>query len=203
MSHHAPRNPWGKRLLNHKIAFRRTTDCFAEEHSVYRPTAGMLTVADQVLHVLNSNEYMMSGLFGPFDGLGPASRWQRGFADLSWLAYANTGDVDTHLHCSEDMRAARTSLSAALELLDRSFDMIGMMLHTMPADAFDDGLPENPLFPVDGLTVTDLLDSMLDHTAHHRGALSQYARLLGMDPKLPYYDLAESQHETFTAAAAR
>ena len=29
-----------------------TTDCFAEEHSVYRPTAGMLTVAEETLRSL-------------------------------------------------------------------------------------------------------------------------------------------------------
>ncbi|RXE95553.1 DinB family protein [Pseudoalteromonas phenolica] len=30
---------------------------------------------------------------------------------------------------------------------------------------------------------------MLDHTAHHRGALAQYARLLGHSPKIPYFDM--------------
>lgn len=31
--------------------------------------------------------------------------------------------------------------------------------------------------------------------AHHRGALSQYARGLGLEPKIPYFDMAEALHE--------
>jgi uncharacterized damage-inducible protein DinB len=28
-----------------------------------------------------------------------------------------------------------------------------------------------------------------DHTAHHRGALAVYARLLGKEPKMPYANM--------------
>ncbi|MEZ4454029.1 MAG: DinB family protein [Nannocystaceae bacterium] len=195
-------NPWVRRVHQHKSAFHRTMDCFDESHSTYRPAPGMLTAADQVLHVLNSNEYMLSGLFGPFDGIGPASRWQRGFGDLSWLRYANTGDFEAHLPTSPALAEARSSLGKALELLDQSLFITALVLESKGPDELTAPLLENPLFPVDGLTSEDLLESMFDHVAHHRGALSQYARLLGLDPKLPYYDLQESQHEMLMSAAA-
>lgn len=197
-----PRNPWVRRIQNHRTAFRRTMDCFADADATFRPAPGMLTVADQVLHVINSNEYMLSGLFGPFDGIGPASRWQAGFGDLSWVQYANTGDFDAHLPASPELVAARTSVVAALELFDQACFIVSLVLGQKRPEELAAPLPPNPLFPVDGLTCEDLLESMLDHTAHHRGALSQYARLLGHDPKLPYYDLSESQHEVLMAAAA-
>jgi uncharacterized damage-inducible protein DinB len=33
-----------------------------------------------------------------------------------------------------------------------------------------------------------VIGAISDHTAHHRGALTVYSRLLGKVPKLPYMD---------------
>jgi len=34
-----------------------------------------------------------------------------------------------------------------------------------------------------------VIGAISDHTAHHRGALTVYARLLGKEPKMPYMDM--------------
>jgi uncharacterized damage-inducible protein DinB len=39
-----------------------------------------------------------------------------------------------------------------------------------------------------GLPRCTILNALTDHTAHHRGALSVYARLLGLVPPMPYMD---------------
>lgn len=202
MSGAAAVNPWVKKVHLHKTAFRRTMECFQESDSTWRPVEGALTVADQVLHVINSNEYVLSGLFGPFDGMGPASRWERGFADMSWTNYANSGEFDQYLPTGPELREARGSLSLALSLFDRHMDALAEKLAALTEEELNGSPLENPLFPVEGMTNADLLDSLFDHTAHHRGALSSYARLLGYDPRLPYYDMVESFHEQVVAQVA-
>ena len=37
-----------------------------------------------------------------------------------------------------------------------------------------------------GQPVSDVFWGLVDHTAHHRGALTVYARLLGKVPPMPY-----------------
>jgi uncharacterized damage-inducible protein DinB len=34
-----------------------------------------------------------------------------------------------------------------------------------------------------------ITNALTDHTAHHRGALTVYARLLGLVPPMPYMDM--------------
>jgi uncharacterized damage-inducible protein DinB len=51
----------------------------------------------------------------------------------------------------------------------------------------------------------DALEIMLDHTAHHRGALVAYARILGMEPQIPYFEMKalEERLEARTSQAHR
>ena len=39
-----------------------------------------------------------------------------------------------------------------------------------------------------GVPRAAILSGITDHTAHHRGALTVYARLLGKTPPMPYAD---------------
>jgi uncharacterized damage-inducible protein DinB len=45
-------------------------------------------------------------------------------------------------------------------------------------------LPPGPV--MGGAPVTDIVWSMVEHSAHHRGALTVYARELGKVPPMPY-----------------
>jgi uncharacterized damage-inducible protein DinB len=40
-----------------------------------------------------------------------------------------------------------------------------------------------------GLPRYAIVSALTDHTAHHRGALTVYARLLGLVPPMPYMDM--------------
>jgi len=51
-----------------------------------------------------------------------------------------------------------------------------------------DPLPQNFLFP-SFYTRLDVLEIIADHTAAHRGALTQYARMMGINPPFPYFNL--------------
>jgi uncharacterized damage-inducible protein DinB len=37
-----------------------------------------------------------------------------------------------------------------------------------------------------GMPRESIIGGIVDHTAHHRGALSVYARLVGREPAMPY-----------------
>ena len=50
------------------------------------------------------------------------------------------------------------------------------------------------LAPIDGPIMKgapkmNIIGAIVDHTAHHRGALSVYARLLGKTPQMPYSEM--------------
>jgi len=47
-------------------------------------------------------------------------------------------------------------------------------------------MPENQIMNGPRLIV---IGAISDHTAHHRGALTIYSRLLGKEPKMPYGDM--------------
>ena len=49
------------------------------------------------------------------------------------------------------------------------------------------GLPEGPI--MGGLPRMAIFGAITDHTAHHRGALTVYARLQGVVPPMPYGDM--------------
>ena len=40
-----------------------------------------------------------------------------------------------------------------------------------------------------GAPKMSVVGGIVDHTAHHRGALAVYARLLGKEPKMPYANM--------------
>ncbi len=45
-------------------------------------------------------------------------------------------------------------------------------------------LPPGPV--MGGQPVSEIVWSMVEHTAHHRGALTVYSRMLGKVPPMPY-----------------
>jgi len=49
-------------------------------------------------------------------------------------------------------------------------------------------LPRSHVFPDEGTTLAFVVRMAVDHTAHHRGALAQYARLLKRATPFPYHD---------------
>ncbi len=84
------------------------------------------------------------------------------------------------------------SLEKALALFDEVIDAgIERFGALSVAETQTRRMPANPLIPAH-FTYADALNVTLDHAAHHRGALSQYARMLGRDPKLPYLDIPDS-----------
>ncbi len=141
--------------------FTRSTRNLQEAHSAFAPSPGMMTAAQQVAHAAHTIDWFIEGAFRP-----------EGF-DM---------DFEGHAKIVNGYR----SLTAARAWFDKAVAEAKAVVGTktdaelvlpLPAGAIMGGAPRMAIF-----------GAITDHTAHHRGALTVYARLQGMVPPMPYMD---------------
>jgi uncharacterized damage-inducible protein DinB len=151
-----PAYDFSTQLLASKDFFDRSTRVLEESDSHFRPNPEMMTAAQQIAHTAQTLDWFVDGATRP-----------EGF------------DLDFAKHAAEI--AAVTSLAAARAMLDaayaRAIDFARAADLTRP-------LPPGPI--MGGQPLGDLVWAMIEHTAHHRGALTVYSRLLGKVPVMPY-----------------
>ncbi|MBC7982537.1 MAG: DinB family protein [Candidatus Obscuribacterales bacterium] len=183
------------RLQRHKEFFHHTVDCFEEQDGPFKPRSNMLSVTGQIHHVTGGIELFLSGLvlsLDRFNGIqlvsrrAPAAQWiglKEGFSNLAWTALSNKdADATTYPQSFEN----------ALRGFDETIDLAADIFGQLTPEELVLPLSENPMGIKNPMYVLEML---IDHTAHHRGALAQYARLLGKEPNFPYFKLSESAHE--------
>jgi uncharacterized damage-inducible protein DinB len=139
--------------------FNRSTSALTEEDSSFAPVEGTHTVAQQVAHVAWTVEWFLEGAFRP-----------EGF-DL---------DFDKEKAALEKV----TSLTEARVWLERAFHQAAEVIGSQTMESLTERLPEGPV--MGGAPRLAIVSALQDHTAHHRGALTVYARLLGKVPPMPY-----------------
>ncbi len=140
--------------------FERSTSVLAEEDSGFQPHPEMYTVAQQVAHVARTIAWFMEGAFG-------GSGW----------------DMNFEAHVNEAL--AVNSLEAAKEWLARACDDAVAKAAALSDETLSDKFPaDDPIMP--GAQRITIAGAIVDHTAHHRGALTVYARLLGKVSPMPY-----------------
>ena len=101
---------------------------------------------------------------------------------MQWAHTANGENVSADL-----------SLAAALGAFDETMDIVSEVFAELTSEELRQPMLDNPMKLPSAFAV--LYFGIFDHAAHHRGALSQYARLLGKEPKIPYFEMAEALHE--------
>lgn len=146
-------------LIASKDFFDRSTRVLEETDSRFRPCEGMMTVAQQVAHTAQTLDWFIEG----------ASR-REGF-DL---------DFEKHAKALE----AATSLAAARRMLEAAFVNAIEFFRSRSVADLAQPLPAGPV--MGGQPISDIVWAMVEHTAHHRGALTVYSRLLGKVPPMPY-----------------
>ena len=148
-------------LKGQKNFFFTTVSVLSEEDSNFRPTEEMYTVAQHIAHVAETIKWFFEGAFG-----------RNGF-DMNFDNYSEKMKVyksfDNSITYMEEEIATAI---AKLEVLSDS----------------------ELLAPIDGPIMKgapkmNIIGAIVDHTAHHRGALSVYARLLGKTPQMPYSEM--------------
>ncbi len=142
--------------------FDRSTRALEEKDSGYTPQPGLFTVAQVVAHAAQTVDWFVTGAFAP-----------AGFnLDFESLDKA--------------VRAA-TSLSAARDWFQRACTSAHAEVDKRSDQEWTTPLPDGPI--MGGMPRHAIFGALTDHTAHHRGALTVYTRLLGKVPPMPYMDM--------------
>ncbi len=151
-----------QQLAAAKEWFDRSTRTLTEEDSTFAPEAGAFTTAQQVAHVAQTIDWFMEGAFRP-----------EGF----------TMDFEA---LDQEVRKVE-SLTKAREWLDSA---VSGAIETLSSKSPEDlavPLPEGPV--MGGMPRFVVIGGIQDHTAHHRGALTVYARMRGQTPAMPYMEM--------------
>jgi len=152
-------NDYKQQLMASKEFFERSTRVLEEADSGFSPKDGMWTVAQQVAHAAQTIEWFITGA-------------QR----------ADGFDLDFEKLGKEV--AACTSLAAARQWMEKAYAGAIDFIAAQGPEGFAKPLPPGPV--MGGQPVGEIFWAMVEHTAHHRGALTVYSRLLGKVPVMPY-----------------
>ena len=155
-----PSNEYANQLLASKDFFARSTRVLEEADSAFRPREGMMTVAQQVAHTAQTLDWFIEGATRP-----------EGFdLDFEKLGKALAGV---------------TSLAAARQMLEAGYAKAIQFVQSASPEDLAKPLPPGPV--MGGQPTSDIVWAMVEHTAHHRGALTVYSRSLGKVPTMPYF----------------
>jgi len=146
-------------VLASRDFFNRSTSALEESDSQFRPAPDMMTVAQHVAHAAQTIEWFLDGATHP-----------KGF-DLNF---------EEHARGLAEVR----SLKEARHRLDNAFARAVDFLRGKTPDELARPLPPGPI--MGERPVFEIIGAMAEHTAHHRGALTVYTRLLGKVPPMPY-----------------
>ena len=142
--------------------FNRSTRNLTEAQSGVTPAPGMMSAAQQVAHAAHTIDWFMQGAFRP-----------EGF-DMDFEGHAKI--VQGH-----------TSLSAARAWFEKAMAAAVATVATKTDADLMAPLPPGPI--MGGAPRMAVFSALADHTAHHRGALTVYARVSGIVPPMPYMDM--------------
>lgn len=142
--------------------FNRSTRVLQEEHSQFAPANGMFTAAAVVAHTAQTIDWFFEG------------------------AFAEAGFNTDFERMDKEVRGC-TSLDAARKWFDAATDRAKAVALSHSAEEWAALLPASSI--MGGVPRYAIASALTDHTAHHRGALTVYSRLLGLVPPMPYGDM--------------
>ncbi len=137
---------------------RNMISIFEEGDAGFAPQPELYTVAGHIAHAADSVEWFVEGAFG--------EGWNMDFEGLIAAA-----------------RAVET-LEEAIAWLDRAFDTAIATFKGASDEDLAAPIPDERIMR--GACRAAIVPQIVDHTAHHRGALTVYVRLLGKVPKMMY-----------------
>ena len=156
-----------KEMMHGQIAsmkefFDRSTRVLDEADSAFAPKPEMFTVSQLVAHSAQTIDWFMQGAFAA-EGFG---------MDFEGM--------------DKEVRNVN-SLKAAREWFSRACDEAGAVIDAHSEADWGGSLAEGPI--MGGMPRMAVFGAITDHSAHHRGALTVYSRLLGKVPPMPYMEM--------------
>lgn len=138
--------------------FETTLSVFDPADAGFAPSPELYTVAGHVAHAASSVDWFIEGAFG--------EGWDMDFeADIAKAKLV-------------------TSLEESTAWLHRAFDnAIAVVSAASDEELF---APISDTRIMAGAPKAAVVSGIVDHTAHHRGSLAVYARLIGKVPAMPY-----------------
>ena len=149
-------------IASSKEFMERSSRVLTEEDSNFAPKEGMFSVAGQMAHAAQTIEWFLRGAFAP-------------------------GGFDMDFERMDGEVRAVTSLAAARAWVERAFAEAAKTIEAHSDADWNATLPQGPI--MGGQPRLGIFGAITDHTAHHRGALTVYARLLGKVPAMPYMEM--------------
>jgi uncharacterized damage-inducible protein DinB len=146
-------------LENIEKFFNTSTKELTEDLSTFSPSEGMMTASQQIAHAAQTVDWFMEGAFRP-----------EGF-DMNFEAHAKA---------VENVN----SVAAAREWFTKSIANAKAVIGSKTDADLMAPMAEGPI--MGGVPRIAAISAITDHTAHHRGALTVYARLKGKVPPMPY-----------------
>ncbi len=138
--------------------FNTTISAFSEDDSGFAAKPELFTVANHVAHVAETVHWFIEGAFGK-----------------GW---------DMDFESAEKRNREVTSLATAKAQLNEAFEAVAKTIGEASDQVLCEPIPDKQI--MEGAPRCSIVSAITDHTAHHRGALSVYARLLGKVPPMPY-----------------
>jgi uncharacterized damage-inducible protein DinB len=152
---------YANQLRASQAFFERTLSCMREEDGTYQPHETAFSTIAQVAHAAQTVDWFMEGV-------------------------REGGSFSVDFEAMEKELAETKTLRAAKAWFHRSMALAIQAAEEKPESFWKSHLPEGPMFS--GEPRSFALGGILDHNAHHRGAISVYARLCGHKPAMPYME---------------
>lgn len=151
-----------RQLSSMKEYFERSTRVLEEADSTFTAKPGMFTAAQLVAHVAQTIDWFFEGAFAP-------------------------GGFNMEFEALDKQTRSTTSLKAARQWMDRACSAALKAVEAHTEAEWAQLLPPGPI--MGGEPRFAIFPALTDHTAHHRGALTVYSRLLGKVPPMPYTEM--------------
>jgi len=152
------RESLAKQLATALKYFKATASQFEEADSGFAPDPEMFTVAGQVAHVADTVDWFVEGAFG--------KGWDMDFEAMFGRIRAVPSLADANAWVERAFAAAVETVASATD----------EELHApIPDERMMKGMPRG-----------GIVNGIVDHTAHHRGSLAVYLRVMGRRPTMPY-----------------
>ena len=139
--------------------FNRSTRLLNEEDSQFTPAEGMYTAAGQIAHAAQTIEWFMEGAF-------------------------SSSGFDMDFEASDRKARSITSITAARDWFEKACAGAKQTISGHSSEEWSTPIAEGPI--MGGMPRWEIFTAITDHSAHHRGALTVYCRLLGKVPPMPY-----------------
>ncbi|MBN1299712.1 MAG: DinB family protein [Melioribacteraceae bacterium] len=150
-----------EQLKTQEKFFLNTISCLTEDNSAYRPKEEMYTVAQHIGHAAETISWFFEGAFG-----------EKGF-DMNFDDYSEKMKRFTSF--DDAVKQFKDAVALGIEKIKAVHDTV--LLEPITAEIMR-GAPKMAV-----------VGAIVDHTAHHRGSLAVYARLLGKVPMMPYGEM--------------